>query len=220
MRSQTIFRSRWVEGVCWTYAHLHQHPQVASPRSCQTLFDCLRATTESTGRHGQDSLVEPIYFPWFFHVQHQQDPTIHAWLPQAPKCAPQAPSLQPHWPPHWRSRVCARSRARYNEGAIEHRGSKVLYLFHGHSYHLEELRESLRSTRCTTLLLTLPVASRFWRTSLTIRQAFWQQYSHYQFPWGSWLSTLRIYPGVLRAFCFGYTCLKILTACIFKEVVT
>jgi len=42
---------------------------------------------------------------------------------------------------------CARSRARYHEGAIEYRGSKVLHLFHGHPCHLEELRESLRSTR-------------------------------------------------------------------------
>ena len=109
---QTICHLRWAHGVCWAYAHLHQHPQeLASPRSCQSLFDCLRATMESTGRHGQDSLVESIHFPWFFHFQHQQDPAIHAWLPQAPQCAPRA--LQPHWPPHWRSRVCARSRARY-----------------------------------------------------------------------------------------------------------
>jgi len=64
---------------------------------------------------------------------------------KAPQCAPRA--LQPHWPPQWWSRVCARSRARYHEGTIEYWGSKVLHLFHAHSYHLEELRESLRSTR-------------------------------------------------------------------------
>jgi len=104
----------------WAYAHLRQHPQeLANPRSCQSLFDCLRVIMESTGRHGQDSVVESIHFSWFFHVQHQQDPAIHAWLPQAPQCAPRALPLQPHWTPHWRSRVCAlaRSRARYHEGA-------------------------------------------------------------------------------------------------------
>jgi len=102
---QTICHPRWAHGVCWAHAHLEvyhqQHPQeLASPRSCQSLFDCLRATLESTGRHGQDSLVESIHFPRFFHVQHQ-DPVLHAWLPQATQCVTRA--LQLHRPPDWRS---------------------------------------------------------------------------------------------------------------------
>ena len=43
---------------------------------------------------------------------------------------------------YWRSRVCARSCARYHEGAVEYRGSKVPHLFHGHSYHRITSRES------------------------------------------------------------------------------
>ena len=43
---------------------------------------------ESTWRHGKDSLVESVHFPWFFHVQHQ-DPALHAWLPQAPNVPPE-----------------------------------------------------------------------------------------------------------------------------------
>jgi len=119
--------------VCWAHAHLEEHPQeLAGPQSCQSLFDYLRETVESNWRHGQDSLVESIHFFWFFYVQHQ-DPALHTWLSQAPQCATRA--LQPHWPPHWRSRVCVRSRARYYEGKAEYRGAKVPHLFHGHSYH-------------------------------------------------------------------------------------
>jgi len=63
---QTICLPRWAHRVCWAHAHLeayhHQHPQeFARPRSCQSLFDCLRETMESTGRHGQHSLVESIW---------------------------------------------------------------------------------------------------------------------------------------------------------------
>ena len=119
--------------VCWAHAHLEEHPQeLAGPRSCQSLFDYLRETVESNWRHGQDSLVESVHFPRFFHVQHQ-DPALHTWLSQTPQCATRA--LQPHWPLHWRSRVCVRSRARYHEGKGEYRGPKVPHLFHCHSYH-------------------------------------------------------------------------------------
>jgi len=82
---------------------------------------------ESNWRHGQDSLVESIHFPWFFHFQHQ-DPALHAWLSQAPQCVTRA--LQPHWLPHWRSRVCVRSRARSHESKVEYRGPMVPHLFH------------------------------------------------------------------------------------------
>jgi len=76
---QIICYPRWVHRVCWSHVHLEvyhrQHSQeLASPQSCKSLFDYLRATMESTG----DSLVESIHFPGFFHVQHQ-DQAIHVW---------------------------------------------------------------------------------------------------------------------------------------------
>jgi len=72
---QTVYHSRWTHRVCWVHAHLevyhHQHPQeLARPRSCQNLLDYLRETVESNWRHSQDSLVESVHFPWFFHVLH------------------------------------------------------------------------------------------------------------------------------------------------------
>ena len=138
--------------------------ELANPRLCQNLLDCLRVTMESTGRHGQDSLVESIHFPWFFHVQHQ-DTMLHAWLLQAPQCATRA--LQPHWPPHWRSRVCAQSRVQsITEDAVEYRWPKVPHLIHGHSCHKKNFARVCTLSACTKLLSTLPVASRFWRTSL------------------------------------------------------
>ena len=51
------------------------------------------------------------------------------------------------------------------ECAVEYRGSKVPHLFHGHSYHRRTSQESALHPHAT-LLSTLPVASRFWRTSL------------------------------------------------------
>jgi len=91
---QTVCHPRSAHRVCWAHVHLevyhHQHPQeLARPRSCQSLSDCLRETMESNWRHGQDSFVEFIYFSWFFHFQHQ-DPALYVWLSQATQCATRA----------------------------------------------------------------------------------------------------------------------------------
>jgi len=85
MSTQSLLSSCASWGISCDY----QHPQeLARPRSCQNLFDCLRETMESNWRHGQDLLVEFIEFHRFFHFQHQ-DPVLRAWLSQGtPMCHP------------------------------------------------------------------------------------------------------------------------------------